>query len=308
MLTSNSFLALAAAVPAFATTLETTAALDLVAGVDGDNAVFGPLAMATAVLRQPTPYAAHDAAPSPPKNTDLGALTLKQRQLALACPTECSPGFFGYCDGVSIGTETCGEDCCTGLEACSKFTGCVKGDGSCSGDYACYSAKVPIIENSCRGQSACYTMGRFGSVGVLTHSCNGVQACYNVAYGNDSTVGPIKDSCNRDKACYRIMYSNMKSITKTCNNDAHKPCAILGNPDVEYFNFGHLTKFVHAETGEKYKRDSIGSIEDCHAACVNDIDCNGIKWKEHTGSPCRFFGGEISDNKCNGRNVCITVE
>jgi hypothetical protein len=163
---------------------------------------------------------------------------------------------------------------------------------------------IGAVIDSCGAQEACM----LSSVGLLTNSCNGVNACTSVGYSGDSTVGPIKDSCNRDKACQNIAYSqSIKSITKTCNNDAHKPCAILSSAK-DYFNFGHLTKFVHAETGEKYKRDSIGSIEDCHDACVNDIACNGIKWKEHTGSPCRFFGGEISDNKCNGRNVCITVE
>jgi hypothetical protein len=40
---------------------------------------------------------------------------------------------------------------------------------------------------------------------------------------------------------------------------------------------------------------------------VNDDECNGIKWKAHSVKPCRFFGGVISENKCNGRNVCMSV-
>jgi hypothetical protein len=286
------------------------------------------------VLRQPTPYAAHDAAPNHPKNADLGALTPKQRQLQ-ACPTECPAGSVGYCNGIGFGTETCGEDCCTGNSACLTFSGCVKKDGSCSGDYACTASKVSIIENSCKGpyscgyimgysggnsvgavidscnaDNACFRIGYYGTMeSTITKSCNGYMACSYMGYADSGSVGPIEDSCNREKACLEVaMYQSIKSITKTCNNDAHKPCAILSSAGKDHFNFGHLTKFVHAETGEKYKRDSIGSIEDCHDACVNDIDCNGIKWKEHTGRPCRFFGGPISDNKCNGRNVCITVE
>lgn len=231
------------------------------------------------------------------------------------------------------------KNSCNGWQACNSLasSGDTNGVGpiteSCNGSHACinlsYRGAVGPITESCNGYSACRNLGYRGSLGPITKSCNGVNACLSVAtsaggavtsitsscngehaclhmaYSAASSIGSINKSCNRDDACYLLVKEggSIKSIEKTCNNDKHKPCKILRDEQ----DVGHLTKFVHADAGEKFTENSIGSIEDCNAQCVSDSECKGIKWKAHSFHPCRFFGGEISENKCNGRNVCITV-
>jgi len=242
MLIGNSFFALAAVVPASATALETTSALDLAPGVDGDGA--GPVAVAAAVLRQPTAYGARESAPSPHKNADLGALALKQRQLS-RCPESCPPDSVGFCYGVPIGSESCGVDCCVGVDACGDFSGCVKRDGSCFGDHACFYAKIFLVDNSCKGdrscrkcryvdygdgqsitdscngQGACDYLAYEGSVGKITQSCTGIDACAYLAWDGD-VGGTITQSCNGYEACKYVVYEDVgyiDAITDSCNGE-----------------------------------------------------------------------------------------
>jgi hypothetical protein len=232
----------------------------------------------------------------------------------------CSQGYVDCVNGFVKGSITttcaaaCGVNCCRGTNACNSFTGKICKDGSCDGERACQFANIPSVVNSCRGGvTACYRVGKQGTVGKFVNACNGTRNCYDLGYkgivgnvqdscygvescsrlGQDGAVGNVQNSCNGGEfACFKVgeYFGAVGDILDSCHG--FQSCFLLG----KLGTVGNVLNSCNAPTSCLFLTRMKGTAGNLLHSC-NGVDaCN-------RGAS---YGGSMKSisSSCNAHHAC----